>query len=122
MIVSHTLWHSVFGGDPAIIGRSVRVEGAPGTWSSASCRQGSLSLVASTSGCRSISAATNSHALHVTHAIGRLKGQVTLAAARAEMGAIAGALSREYPRRTRDGLSASNRFRTPMSASIASVC
>src|SRR5688572_19386616 len=30
-VLSHTFWHRAFGGDPGVIGRSVRVEGAPGT-------------------------------------------------------------------------------------------
>ncbi len=98
LIVSHTLWHNVFGGDPDVIGRHVRVEGAPGTVVVGIMPAGfTFPRGVDVWMPFDISRDQQPRSARYQHAVGRLKGHVTLAAARAELEAIADALSREYP-------------------------
>ena len=99
LILSHRLWQQRFGGDPAVIGRLVRLDGqeatvigvmpegfefldavtqfwTPSRWSEATMASPSRMLVVAA----------------------RLKPNVTLHQAQAEMDVLAGGLAREFPR------------------------
>jgi putative ABC transport system permease protein len=99
IILSHGFWHRAFGGDPAVIGRRVRVEGAPGTVivgvmpASFSLRDGIefwMPLDPAASGMADRDA-------RYLQAVGRLRASATLEGARAELAAIALRLARDYP-------------------------
>ena len=103
VIIGHGLWQSLYGGDPSAVGRVIDLSGMPYTivgvapagfrfpsaefelWASA----GMLLTQAK--------AQTESRALRIFTAIGRLKPDVTIEQARSELAAISADLSRTYP-------------------------
>jgi len=126
VVISHGLWQSQFGGDPAVVGRTINLDGAPYTivgvmpatfyfpnrdkqlWTLLTFSEADLS------------SRTNSY----IEAVGRLKPGVTFEQARAELELLAGRLAREYPQtnaetgisfyRMRDAMSP--RFRVMLTA------
>lgn len=106
VVVSHALWQSRFAGDPAIVGRDVRINGAsfvvvgvtpktfdnplrgfaPDLWIPLTTQSASL----------------KSRAARGFVALGRLKRDVSVEAAQAEMTVIALRLGAEYPETNRD--------------------
>src|SRR5688572_19234237 len=99
VVLSHTFWHRAFGGDPGVIGRSVRVEGAPGTVIVGVMPAGfsfpddidiwmPLDVSQTTGFTRDT---------RIARVVARLKPQVSLPAARSELESVAAVLSREYP-------------------------
>jgi putative ABC transport system permease protein len=109
VVIGHGLWQSLYGGDPSAVGRVIDLSGMPYTivgvapagfrfpsaefelWASA----GMLLTQAK--------AQTESRALRIFTAIGRLKPDVTIEQARSELAAISADLSRAYPA-TNDGI------------------
>jgi len=103
VIIGYGLWQSLYGGDPSAVGRVIDLSGMPYTivgvapagfrfpsaefelWASA----GMLLTQAK--------AQTESRALRIFTAIGRLKPDVTIEQARSELAAISADLSRTYP-------------------------
>ena len=103
VIIGHGLWQSLYGGDPSAVGRVIDLSGMPYTivgvapagfrfpsaefelWASA----GMLLTQAK--------AQTESRALRIFTAIGRLKPDVTIEQARSELAAISANLSQTYP-------------------------
>jgi putative ABC transport system permease protein len=103
VIIGHGLWQSLYGDDPSAVGRVIALSGTPYTivgvapagfrfpsaefelWASA----GMLLTQAK--------AQTESRALRIFTAIGRLKPDVTIDQARSELTAISADLSRTYP-------------------------
>ena len=103
VVIGHGLWQSLYGGDPSAVGRVIDLSGMPYTivgvapagfrfpsaefelWASA----GMLLTQAK--------AQTESRALRIFTAIGRLKRDVTIEQARSELAAISADLSRAYP-------------------------
>jgi len=103
VIIGHGLWQSLYGGDPSAVGRVIDLSGMPYTivgvapagfrfpsaefelWASA----GMLLTQAK--------AQTESRALRIFTAIGRLKPDVTIEQARSELAAISADLSQTYP-------------------------
>jgi putative ABC transport system permease protein len=103
VIIGHGLWQSLYGDDPSAVGRVIALSGTPYTivgvapagfrfpsaefelWASA----GMLLTQAK--------AQTESRALRIFTAIGRLKSDVTIDQARSELTAISADLSRTYP-------------------------
>ena len=99
MVISQGLWQSQFGGDPAVLGRTVNLNGAPYTiigvmpatfhfptrevqlWTPLRFRE------------EDFENRTNSY----IEAVGRLNPGVTFEQARAELTSIAARLAREYP-------------------------
>jgi putative ABC transport system permease protein len=103
-LLGHGLWQRRFGGDPAVVGHSIRVDGEsyevvgvmpPG---SVYPREAELwePLAFST---KELQTQRGAHYLEV---VGRLRDGTTLAAAQAEMSSIAGRLARAYPDTNRD--------------------
>ena len=99
VVLSYGLWQSQFGGDPAMVGQSVRLNGAPYTVIGVMppafyfpSRQTQM-WTALAFGEEDFADRTNSY---IT-AVGRLKQGVTFEQARAELESIAARLAREYP-------------------------
>ena len=107
-ILSHRLWEHQFGGDPAIIGRTITLEHSgytvvgvmPASFEFPLQRRPveiwtTFSPLAETSdGSPPVTKARGAHFMLV---IGRLKPGVTLVQAQSEMNVIAGALQKQYP-------------------------
>ena len=98
-ILSYGLWQSQFGGDPAVLGRSITLSGAPYTIIGVMPRgfyfphrEIQIWRVL-TFGEDDYANRTNSY----IEGVGRLKPGVTFEQARAELGALAERLAREYP-------------------------
>jgi putative ABC transport system permease protein len=103
VILGHGLWQSLYGGDPSAVGRVINLSGMPYTivgvapagfrfpaaefelWASAGM------LLTQAKG------QAENRALRIFTAIGRLKPEVTIEQARAELRAISAELSRTYP-------------------------
>ena len=99
VVISHSLWQSQFGGDPAVLGRAINLNGAPYTiigvmpptfyfpsrdkqlWTALTLRE------------EDFVNRTNSY----IEAVGRLKPGVTFEQARTELQTLAARLARDYP-------------------------
>jgi putative ABC transport system permease protein len=101
-LISHTVWQNRYGGDPSIVGRTVRVNDAPATivgvmpegfhfpfatdvWVPVAQRSGAPSTVDANRGIRTV----------LVVAFARLADGVQLAEAQSEMEAITGRLARD---------------------------
>jgi putative ABC transport system permease protein len=98
VILTNRFWQERFGGDPGIIGREVRVNGAPHTV---------VGVMAAGAGDRInnkvymplvFSEAQKNHDFHWLLVMGRLKPGVTLEQANANMSAVADNIARMFPR------------------------
>ena len=99
VILSHALWQRVFGSDPAVIGRTVRIEGVPGNVVVGVMPAGfsfppGTELWVPPSATR---AAGNPRAVRSYGAIGRLKPNASVAGARADLQSVAAVLARDHP-------------------------
>ncbi len=102
-VLTHATWQRLFGGDPAVVGRTARINGIPRTVVGVLPRgfvgpAGDADVyfpLDVAAGLRDPIAARGSHSLGV---VGRLKPGVAVEAARREVAAVAAALAREYPR------------------------
>jgi predicted permease len=99
VVISHGLWHSQFGGDPAVLGRTINLNGAPYTiigvmpptfyfptrdqqlWTALTLRE------------EDFADRTDSY----IEAVGRLRPGVTFEQARTELQSLAARLARDYP-------------------------
>jgi putative ABC transport system permease protein len=99
VVIGHGLWRRAFGGDPAVIGRSIRLAGvnavvigimAPGFSYPAEVE---LWMPIGSFGDPGVTVRTG----HNWHAIGRLKPGVTWAQAQADISGIERRIKREYP-------------------------
>jgi predicted permease len=102
-VISYALWQNVWGGDPGVIGRTVRLDGAPATivgimpadfeffspWMRTEAAQIWLPL--------QLKPDPNARGNHWLCTLGRLKPGVTVAAAEAEVKSVARQLAAEYP-------------------------
>jgi predicted permease len=104
-IISHRLWHSQFGGDPNVVGRTVQLNGQSFTIVGVAAAGFSGHDVASASVWMPLTAFPDGDNLRRFGrrgqqwlvGVGRLKEGATAAQARAEMSRIATDLAREYP-------------------------
>jgi putative ABC transport system permease protein len=99
-IISHRLWRTRFGGDPAAVGRAVDLNGAPVTVVGvlpAAVRYPSGDTDVWVPFAMSDSAWTAQRGNHSLDAVGRLAPGATLAQARAELSAVAARIARAYP-------------------------
>ena len=110
VILSQTLWHRRYGGDPGVLNKSITLDGTPytvvgvmgpGVYPAWPTTSGKLSFDQNQAqywtplGFTAETAARRTS--HVLGVVGRLKPEVTLVQAQAEMKAIAARLEREYP-------------------------
>ncbi len=99
IVLSHALWQRVFGTDPTVIGRTVRIEGVPGNVVVGVMPAGfsfppGTELWVPPSASR---AAGDPRAVRSYGALGRLKPNATVAGARADLQSIAAVLARDHP-------------------------
>jgi hypothetical protein len=99
VVVSHSLCQRAFGGDPAAIGRTVRVEGAPGSVVVGVMPNGFSFPEGADfwTPMDATRAAAGRREVRMNGAIGRLAANVSVAAARLDLQSVAGVLAREYP-------------------------
>ena len=98
-MLSESFWRTRFNGDPTIVGRDLRLDGAP--YNVVGVVPDSPQLIGKTDlwGLVSIQGAPpRARAARVFQGVGRLKPGVTLAAADADLSAVASALAQEYPK------------------------
>ena len=98
VVLSEAFWRSRFDGDPSVVGRSIRFDGAPYTVVGVVPR--SFEFLGGTDmwAMRPIQGAPPAaRGAYVLGAIGRLKPGVTLDAARADLSVVADDLAREFP-------------------------
>jgi putative ABC transport system permease protein len=99
VLISHGLWQRAFGGDPGAIGRSVRIEGAPGSVVVGVMPPG-FSFPEGTDFWTPIDAMRAGAArrdMRMYGAIGRLFPNVSVATALSDLQSIATSLANEYP-------------------------
>lgn len=107
VVIGHELWQSRFGGDPAIVGRRLHINGKPFTVVGVAppgfhfpMQNQAVQLWAPLSEDATVSEFTPLTAQRgagVLNAIGRLKGGVSIQQAQAQMDSVAEALARQYP-------------------------
>jgi len=99
IILSHALWQRAFGGDPTVIGRAVRVEGATGSLVVGVMPVG-FTFPEGTDVWRPMDTPASAAArrgMRLFGAIGRLDANASVATARRDLQSIAAALAREHP-------------------------
>jgi putative ABC transport system permease protein len=96
VIVSHALWLRAFGGDPSVIGRTIRLEGVPAGLVVGVMPPG-FSLPEGTELWTAMRPSTRQRDARDDGAIARLAPDASLARARADLQSIAERLAREYP-------------------------
>jgi putative ABC transport system permease protein len=102
-IISFATWQNHFGGDPHIVGRSLNLNGSPVTIIAVMPREFDFPIGAEIWAPWPVNAAEmSSRGDHTLDVIGRLKPDVPIDQARAELNTIAVNLEREYPA-TNDG-------------------
>jgi putative ABC transport system permease protein len=105
VMLSHELWQRRYRGDPAVVGRSIRVNGKPHTVIGVMPARFSFPETHKVWIPLGPDATTDRRDARGLFTIGRLKPGVELARARAELVSVASALSAQYPA-TNDGWSA----------------
>ncbi len=98
VVLSESFWRARFNADPALIGQPLKLDGAP--YTVVGVVPDSAQLIGKTDlwGLIPVSGAPpRARAARVFQAVGRLKPGVTLAAADADLSAVASALAQEYP-------------------------
>ena len=98
IILSHALWERAFGGDPTVIGRAVRVEGAAGSVVVGVMPAG-FTFPEGADIWTPMRVPVNAAArrgLRMFGAVGRLEAKASVATARRDLQSIAGALAREH--------------------------
>ena len=99
VVLSESFWRTRFNADPSLAGHDIRLDGEPFTV--VGVVPDSAQLIGKTDLWAMIpiaGAPPRARAAHIFQAVGRLKPGVTLAAADADLSAVAGALAQEYPK------------------------
>ncbi|MEY2562839.1 MAG: hypothetical protein QOH88_1032 [Verrucomicrobiota bacterium] len=103
MLISERLWKKSFGGNPAVIGRNVRLDGTPrtivGVMPSGFRFPSQTDLWVPMA---SVFAMSDNREWRADQAIGRLKPEATLQQAQAEMTLIARQLEQQYPKTNKE--------------------
>jgi putative ABC transport system permease protein len=98
VVLSHALWQGQFGGDPKIIGKSIRLDGEPYTVVGVLLAGGSFDRLAAQFYTPLVFKPEEmTRNFHWLGAFGKLKPGVTLEAARKEMDAIGARIAQDYP-------------------------
>ncbi len=103
VVLSESFWRTRFNADPSLAGHDIRLDGEPFTV--VGVVPDAAQLIGKTDLWAMIpiaGAPPRARAAHILQAVGRLKPGVTLAAADADLSAVASALAQEYPK-TNDG-------------------
>jgi putative ABC transport system permease protein len=98
VVISEGLWRRRFNADPGLIGRELRLDGS--LWTVVGVAPGNFQLIGQSS-MWAMRPVTNlpprARGAYVLQVVGRLKPGVSLEAARADLGAVAAGLAREFP-------------------------
>jgi putative ABC transport system permease protein len=97
VVLSEAFWRTSFGGDPAVAGRIVRLDGAPFTVVGVVPDEVQMLGRTSMWALRSFEPRPVLRGVYGFRAIGRLKPGVTIEAARSDMSGVAEGLAREFP-------------------------
>ena len=98
VVLSESYWRAQFGGDPAVVGRTMTLDGEPYTVLGVVGDEAKIIGRASLWALVPLSGAgPRARAAYAFHAIGRLKGTTTIAAAQRDLDAVAAGLAREFP-------------------------
>jgi putative ABC transport system permease protein len=97
VVLSEALWRTRFDADPSIVGRDIRLDGAPYTVVGVVPQDFQLLGRTSMWAMLSFDRRPALRGAYVLRGIGRMKRGVTIAAARAEMATIAEGLAKEFP-------------------------
>jgi putative ABC transport system permease protein len=97
VVLSEGFWRTRFGGDPSIVGREVRFDGAPYTVLGVAPKEFTLLGDTAMWGLRSIPRLPQLRAAYGVQAVGRLKPGVTLEQAQADIATAASGLAKEFP-------------------------
>jgi putative ABC transport system permease protein len=97
VVLSEAFWRSRFGADPSVIGREIRLDGAPYTVVGVVPKEFQLFGRTSMWGMVPLGRRPGLRTVYVLSVIGRMKPGVTLEAATADMTSIADRLAREFP-------------------------
>jgi putative ABC transport system permease protein len=98
VVLSEGLWRTQFGGDPQIVGRTLKLDGDAYTVLGVVPDEAKIIGRASIWGLVSVTrAGPNARRGYGLHAIGRIKRGISLEAARSDVDAVAAALAREFP-------------------------
>ena len=103
VVISERLWNGQFGGDPAIIGRQIRLDGDPFTV--IGIMPASFQVLSSSDAWTLLETAFMRSPAGVGHylrVMGRLAPGATLEAARSDMASVAAAIARERPELNKD--------------------
>ncbi len=97
VVLSEAFWRARFAGDRSVIGRQVRLDGSPFTVVGVVPREAQLLGASSMWAVRPLPRDPRARAWHALRVIGRMKPDVTLEAASADMARVAGDLAQEFP-------------------------
>jgi putative ABC transport system permease protein len=98
VVLSHALWQTQFGGDPKLIGQTIRLDGEPYTVVGVLPAGGSFDRLAAQFYTPLVFKPENmTRNFHWLVSFGKLKPGVTLQAARQEMNTIGARIARDYP-------------------------
>jgi putative ABC transport system permease protein len=97
VVLSEGFWRTRFGGDPSIVGREVRFDGEPFTVVGVAPKEFTLLGDTAMWGLRSMPRLPQLRAAYGLQAVGRLRPDVTLEQAQADIAAAASGLAKEFP-------------------------
>ena len=102
VVLSEALWRSRFNADPALVGRTIRLDGEPYTVVGVAPKEFQWPGDASMWGLISFPNDPRARRPSVFAVIGRMKPDVSIDTARADLTAVAGGLAAEFPATNRD--------------------
>jgi putative ABC transport system permease protein len=106
VVFEESFWRTRFNADPAIVGRTIRLDGAPhvvvGVVPRTALVLGRTSMWALAHNIFSATLPPNVRGIYIASAIGRLKPGVALDTAKTDMTSVADALAREFPNTNRN--------------------
>ncbi len=96
-VINETFWRTRFGGNPAVVGRIVRLDGDPYTIVGVVPRDVQLTGRTSLWAILKISRQPEARGAHYLQVVGRLRAGVSADAARADLESVAAGLARDFP-------------------------
>jgi putative ABC transport system permease protein len=97
VVLSYGFWQRVFGGDHAVVGRSIELNGEPYTVVGVAAPQSSKVEAWIPMAFKPEETANDARGAHYLNVVGRLRAGVTVAQAKAELELLAAQLAQQYP-------------------------
>ena len=101
VVLSEGFWHTRFNADPSVVGRDIRLDGMPFTVVGIVPRDFQLLRPSSMWALRSIPRVPQARRAYIWTAVGRMKPDVTVEGARADLSTVADGMAREFPETNR---------------------